>query len=144
MDRLQNTFAIRIGKKGDYNELEKLYSYDLNKLKDTGENNTFIHLELQKYVRALHLHIYVLNSDQIIRRLFTCFIGVNSKFGVLYGHSINFKDICIFLLSCNNCFKQLFYNNEEDDSKFSLCANCNPYSLNVSYQNVEVRIVDNP
>ena len=141
VESFQNTFAIGIGQKGDHDELENLYTSDLNKLKNPDEVNTFFHLGLRKYVRV-HLSVCALNLDQIARRPFTCFIGSNSKFGALYGHSINFKNICNFLPSCTNCFNQLF--NEENDSICSECANWNPYSQNVSYENFEARTVNNP
>ena len=118
VESFQNTFAIGIGQKGDHDELENLYTSDLNKLKNPDEINTFFHLGLRKYVRV-HLSVCALNLDQIARRPFTCFIGGNSKFGALYGHSINFKNICNSLLSYNNCFKQLF--NQKKYKLFSMC-----------------------
>ena len=86
------------------------------------------YLGLWKYIRV-HLLVYALNLDQIARRPFTCFIGGNSRFGALYGHSIKLKNICNFLPSCNNCFNQLF--NQKDNSNCSQCANWNLYSPNV-------------
>ena len=141
VESLQNTFAIGIGQKGDHDELENLYTSDLNKLKNPEEVNTFFHLGLRKLVRV-HLIVCALNLDQIAGRPFTCFIGGNSRFGALYGHSINFRNISNFLPSCTNCFNQLF--NEEISSICSKCANWNPYSPNVTYENIEVRTVENP
>ena len=103
--------------------------------------NTFFHIGLRKYIR-IHLIICALNLDQIARRPFTCFIRGNSKFGALYGHSINFKNMSNFLPSCTNCFNQLL--NKEINSSCSECANWNPYSPNVTYKNIEVRTIDQP